>query len=815
MVDQVPPAAWPDLAAGPATAASLCALVTVDAGRLSGAQLVDAVVCAEKAVSLLLGVQARLLSALAVPFVAGDPMRLAAKLARRSGLGDGMDDERDDQIVQAMVPEAAQSLAAGEIAAALRIAPVTAGIRVRNAVALTEEFAPAREALEDGVLDRGKLRAVMDQVQVLPAEQIGPVLDQVLPEVADRCTSEIREITAQAVITADPDGATDRHRQAAARRELTLSPGTDAMATLKAFLPADGAVKIFQVSDLLATGTAGVPGDHRGIGARRVDALIDLADRLLSDGHIDLTGFIGQPLPDPTSPTHRPRRASHTRTRTGRGGGLIDPAGTRGATTRRPTGDHDDPTEHHHPTGRTTTANPATTIHLADPAPTANPTTTDHPADPDRAVAGGPTEAGNQPTTADAAAADDPPENAGGSGPEMARHTHSNGPARPDTSPTTNADPPEPPDPDNHPAADDEPADPATARHPTDPDHPSNPTDPDHPSTPTGRPALTRQGRRPHLTVTLSLDTLAGLNELPAALAGYGSIPADLARSIAASAGTITAALTDPTTGAVTTAGELTYRPRQALRDQSAARTDTCQFPSCRQPVWRCDLDHRQPFDHRHPDQGGRTTLDNSGALCRRHHLFKDHADWQLTVDTSRLTVNWTSPTGHTYTRRARQTAPPAAWIRTTATTIAQRLDDIAATHALHTDATLTGTRYPTADHPTPETGHPTEPNPTGTDHPTGDTPPTGTDHPTGDTPPTGQTASTSSSSSSSYDTAAPTEHCGTFEDRLTDAVLRHALSNPQQIEYQPGQADERLEQTPPTVADAAAGPEDPDEPPF
>ncbi len=316
MTDQAPPsppasAPWPDLAGAPATAVSLCALAAVDADQLTGPHLVDAVVCAEKAISLLIGVQARLLAALAVPFVAGDPMRLAARLARRSGLADGADAEEN---VRAMVPEAAQSLAAGEIAAALRIAPVTAGIRVRDAVGLTEEFTPARQALEDGLLDRGKLRAIVDQVQVLPAEQIGPVLEQVLPAVVDRCTSEVREIAAQAVITADPDGAADRHRQAADRRELTLTPGGDAMATLKAFLPADGAVKIFQISDLLATGTAGIPGDGRGIGARRVDALVDLADRLLSDGHIDLTGFIGRPLPDPTGrPSTTNRSISQSR----------------------------------------------------------------------------------------------------------------------------------------------------------------------------------------------------------------------------------------------------------------------------------------------------------------------------------------------------------------------------------------------------------------------------------------------------------------------------------------------------------------------
>ena len=531
----LPPVAWSGLAAGPATVESLLALNGVAAGTLTGAELVDAVLCAEKAISRLVGVQARLPAALAVPFVAGDPTRLAATLARRSGLAD------DEQTVQALIPDAAQSLAAAEVAAALRIAPVTAGVRVRDAVALTGELAPARQALEDGLLDRGKLRAVVEQVQVLPPDRIGAVLDQVLAQAPDRCTSELREIAASAVITADPAGAADRHHQSTARRDLTLTPGTDAMATLKAFLPADGAVKIFQVSDLLATATAGVAGDPRGIGARRVDALVDLADRLLSDGHIDLTGFFGPPHPP-------------------------GPVGTTRAT---------DPT------------------------------------------------AVDQPTS----------------------------PGTPDTDPRT-ADPK---------PADPSPADPASA-------HPIS-TGPSHRPGGPARTGLTRQGRRPHLTVTLCLDTLAGLNDLPATLAGYGSIPAGLARSIATSAATIT----DPTTGARTATGSLTYRPRQAPRDH--ATTHTCQFPFYRQPAWRCDLDHRDPFDHHHTDQGGPTTTDNTGPLCRRHHLFKSHTGWHPTVDTTRLVINWTSPTGHTYRRRPRATTPPAAWIQTTATNLAHRLD--------------------------------------------------------------------------------------------------------------------------------------------
>ena len=64
-----------------------------------------------------------------------------------------------------------------------------------------------------------------------------------------------------------------------------------------------------------------------------------------------------------------------------------------------------------------------------------------------------------------------------------------------------------------------------------------------------GNRVFTRQGRRPHLSVTIGLSTLAGLDNLPGSLAGYGAIPAGLARSIAASAATINALITDPDTG--------------------------------------------------------------------------------------------------------------------------------------------------------------------------------------------------------------------------------------------------------------------------
>lgn len=191
---------------------------------------------------------------------------------------------------------------------------------------------------------------------------------------------------------------------------------------------------------------------------------------------------------------------------------------------------------------------------------------------------------------------------------------------------------------------------------------------------------MTRQGRRPHLSVTLGLGTLAGLDNLPGKLAGFGAIPPGLARSIAKSAASITAVLTDGETGSITQAGALVYRPRQALRDQIAALLETCQFPSCRQPVWRCDIDHREPFDHRNPEQGGLTTQQNTGPYCRRHHLFKHHTEWQVRPDPNCSTLIWISPTGHRYVKGRSQATPPDIWVTTGGTDLAERLDTMKAT---------------------------------------------------------------------------------------------------------------------------------------
>jgi len=152
-----------------------------------------------------------------------------------------------------------------------------------------------------------------------------------------------------------------------------------------------------------------------------------------------------------------------------------------------------------------------------------------------------------------------------------------------------------------------------------------------------------RPHRRPiSVNVTVDLPTLLGLAENPGQLAGYGAIPASLARSLASDA-RWRRFITDPTTGALLDYGRESYDPPQALVDFLVARDRTCRFPGCRAPARLADLDHAQSWE-----EGGSTSAQNLGALCRRHHRLKTHGGWKLSSELDGSCA-WTSPEGKQY----------------------------------------------------------------------------------------------------------------------------------------------------------------------
>jgi hypothetical protein len=150
------------------------------------------------------------------------------------------------------------------------------------------------------------------------------------------------------------------------------------------------------------------------------------------------------------------------------------------------------------------------------------------------------------------------------------------------------------------------------------------------------------------LNVYIDAATLAELNNEPGELAGFGAITADTARALARSADGIRAIVTraagpDRACGSVLDAGRTVYRPPTAVADYVTVRDRTCQFPGCRAPASRCDLDHRQPFE-----VDGDTCPHNLDLLCRAHHRLKTFTRWRAEPAASGL-LTWTSPLGRSY----------------------------------------------------------------------------------------------------------------------------------------------------------------------
>jgi len=152
-----------------------------------------------------------------------------------------------------------------------------------------------------------------------------------------------------------------------------------------------------------------------------------------------------------------------------------------------------------------------------------------------------------------------------------------------------------------------------------------------------------RPHRRPFtVSVAIDLPTLLGLAENPGQLAGYGAIPASVARKLAADA-TWQRFVSDPTTGNLLDFGRETYLPPQELVDFLLARDRVCRFPGCRRTGQSSDIDHAQSWE-----TGGETNPANLGLLCRRHHRMKTHGGWSLESNPDGSCL-WKSPKGKTF----------------------------------------------------------------------------------------------------------------------------------------------------------------------
>lgn len=120
-------------------------------------------------------------------------------------------------------------------------------------------------------------------------------------------------------------------------------------------------------------------------------------------------------------------------------------------------------------------------------------------------------------------------------------------------------------------------------------------------------------GERPHVVVTIDLESLVERSGRRSELPDIGSISPETARRLACDA---------DVTRVITRAGseplELGRRTKvvpPGLRRAIAVRDRGCRFPGCERPPGWCDGHHV-----RHWADGGETSLSNLVLLCRPHH---------------------------------------------------------------------------------------------------------------------------------------------------------------------------------------------------
>ncbi|OBB32676.1 hypothetical protein A5792_13210 [Mycolicibacterium peregrinum] len=150
--------------------------------------------------------------------------------------------------------------------------------------------------------------------------------------------------------------------------------------------------------------------------------------------------------------------------------------------------------------------------------------------------------------------------------------------------------------------------------------------------------------------------TLEGTSNDPGYLPGHGVLPAETVRDLAthaktkplvvpAASGTHSDKAADTAeSGDTSERSEPGYRPSVALTEFIRWRDLTCRFPGCDAPVERCDIDHTTPWP------AGPTHPSNTKLYCRAHHLVKTFCPGWSDRQLPDGTVEFTAPTGHTYT---------------------------------------------------------------------------------------------------------------------------------------------------------------------
>lgn len=149
--------------------------------------------------------------------------------------------------------------------------------------------------------------------------------------------------------------------------------------------------------------------------------------------------------------------------------------------------------------------------------------------------------------------------------------------------------------------------------------------------------------RRKQAAIIVDLPTALGMSDEPGFIPGYGWVPADIARELAADSQDWSRWLIDDSSRSLLDINNTKYRPSEALRRFIAARAQECTMPVCSRPASDAQLDHADDFD------GSNTTTANLHPACGPDHLIVTAGYFLVTLD-EHGQATWTSTaSGHSY----------------------------------------------------------------------------------------------------------------------------------------------------------------------
>ncbi|MGN6245951.1 MAG: hypothetical protein ACTHQ3_20055, partial [Motilibacteraceae bacterium] len=134
-----------------------------------------------------------------------------------------------------------------------------------------------------------------------------------------------------------------------------------------------------------------------------------------------------------------------------------------------------------------------------------------------------------------------------------------------------------------------------------------------------GQP-VTVHGREVLPVVAVDLETALGLAKNPVEVPGFGALPAGVLGELNLAATAWTVAVTDQTGAPLAT---VKSKPTAAIWRHLEAVRPRCVHPHCTQPFHWSQGDHTVPYDHHHPEAGGRTDTHNLCPRCGLHHALK------------------------------------------------------------------------------------------------------------------------------------------------------------------------------------------------